>query len=229
MARTSPLRRRTWIALLLNGILLSIGCNPNTLAMLVLPFSDDKVPPECKIITSKKEVTVAIMSSFSQIEDRREVLPAESELAENVAEHMRLRCQANKEKIKIVPIAQVRSFVNRQSARKGVTPQDVGKHFEANYVLDLEINALSLYEKKSMGMFYRGNTDLTITMYDMGKPDGEQRIYSTEYRCEFPASAPRDTGSCSESQFRGQFLTKIAREVSRRFIAYASDERMEMD
>jgi hypothetical protein len=229
---TSPRfwRRRTWLALFLNGILLSFGCSPSSLTMFLAGITDDKMPPEKGIIESKKkEVTVAVMASFSHLEDRPEVLPADAEMAELVAQHMRLRCQANKEKLKLIPVAQVRSFQNKVGERNGVSAVDVGKHFKTDYVVFLDINALSLYEKKSYGQLYRGTTDIEISLYDMHKEEGEYKTFTKLYRCEYPGTGPQDAGSFSQVQFRSLFLTKVAREVSKIFIAYPSDERTEME
>jgi hypothetical protein len=229
--RSHALRRRTWIALFINGVLMSLGCNPATMAMFLAPFVDNKNPPEYSLAEAKKEATVAVMVSFAptHLEDRREVLPADYELAEKVTQHIKMRSQLNKEKIKLVPVAQVRSYQTKLGARSGVTPAELGKNFSADFVIFLEIDNLSLYEKKSFGDLYRGNTEIAVSLYDLAKPEGEQKVFDKPYRCEYPGSGPRDAGSYSVAQFRGMFLTKIAREVSKMFVAYPADERTEME
>jgi len=221
--------RPTWVVLILNGILLALGCGPANLAMFIAPFMDNNLPPDYKLVTSSKEVTVAVMATFSQQEDRRELLTADSELAEQVALHLQLRAKANKEKVKIVPVSQVRNYLERPGKRNTVSPLDVGKHFKADYVLELEVNSLSLYKKLSHNQFYLGNAELEVSLYDMHKDEGEHKVYNKPYRCEYPGSGPRDVGDCSQSQFRSLFLTKLAREISKLFIAYPPDERTEME
>jgi hypothetical protein len=226
------LRRRTWIVLILNAILMSIGCNPNTLAMLVAPWADDKEPPEYKIIESaKKEVTVVVMASAGDEIDRRGLPQVENDVADMVGEHMRLRCRGNKEKIKIVPTAQVRNFQNKQGLASVVRPAEVGKHFKADYVVYLDITAMSLYEKHSHGLLYRGVAEIEVNLYDMKKQEGggECKVFNKPYRCEYPNIGGRDTSDCSQTQFKSLFLARIARDVSKMFIAYPSDERMAME
>lgn len=221
---------RLWIVLLLNGILLSIGCSPATLAMFVSPFVDNKLPPELSLTATKKEPTVAIMACFSQrLEDRREILPADHELAEKLAQHIRLRSQLNKEKIKLLPTSQVRSQQNKLGLSKGASPVEVGKQLQADFVIYLEIEAISLYEKKSYGDLYRGHADIAISVYDLDKPEGEQKVFDRPYRCEYPGSHPRDASSLSVIQFRALFLNRMAREISKMFVAYPADERTEME
>jgi hypothetical protein len=236
MTSTTPPRpprllvRATWIAMVVNVVLLSIGCSPTNLAMFLNVFGDNNLPPEYPLITDKKkEPTVVVMANFSQLEDRREVLPSDNELAEKVAQHMKLRAEANKQKLKIVPVSQVRSYQTKLGTRNGASPLEVGKHFKSDYVVYLEINSIALYERKSFGDLYRGNAEVAISLYELDKPEGEQKVFDKPYRCEYPTSGPRDAGSCSVIQFRGQFLTKIAREVSKMFVAFSPDERTEME
>src|SRR5579872_2296220 len=94
---------------------LVVGCNPQTLNFLLMPFVDDKEPPKlCKIASpDKKEVTVAIVTTFANLETRPEMLPIESDLSDRLAAEMRKRSIANKEKIKFIPTAKVRSLMNQ--------------------------------------------------------------------------------------------------------------------
>ena len=46
------------------SVVLVSGCNPASLAMLLVPFMDDKEPAKCKISTPNKETTVAIVTWF---------------------------------------------------------------------------------------------------------------------------------------------------------------------
>jgi hypothetical protein len=223
----SILSRGTWLVLVLNALLLTVGCSPANLAMLISSFSDNKMPPEYKI-TTNKEVIVAVMANCSLSQDMPEEAPIDAEMAEAVAQHMKLRCKANKEKLKIVPLAQVRNYQHKLG-QANASPLEIGKHFNADYVLDLEINSLELYEKRSHRQFYRGNSDVEISLYDLHKPDGEYKVFTKPFRCEFPSSGPRDVGDCSSSQFRTQYMAKIGREVSKLFIPYPADERIEME
>ena len=227
MATSSNLRGWKWCALLLGTLWVSIGCGPANFAMLLMPFSDDRIDPKCKLAT-KKEVTVCLVTNFATLETRSDVIPAEAELAELFAQQLRKRAEVNRERIKIVPPAKVRSYKNKADfAARSL--HDVGKHFEADYVVSLEITNLSLYEKGSQQTLYRGNTEIHVNVVDMKKPAGEGTIFTEHYRREYPVNAARDASEGSVGRFRAQFLNTVAADLARLFTAYPSDERRSMD
>jgi hypothetical protein len=56
----------------------------------------------------------------------------------------------------------------------------------------------------------------------------EGPAYETVYETWYPAHGPIDADSTSVTAFRGLFLDRVAREVSRYFAAYPADERLDM-
>lgn len=229
MAKTmqSPLRAWRWTALLLGTLWVSIGCTPATVTWFFLPFSDDRLPAKCPL-ADKKEVTVCIVTDFATLETRPETAPAERELAETFAQQLRKRCQENKEKIKIVPPDKVRGY-RRQADFATLSNHDVGKHFKADYVVALEINHLSIYEKGSSHSLYRGNTELNVQVVDMSKEKGEGTIFTESYRREFPTNGPRDSADMSATQFRATFLNAVASDLARLFTPYPKEQRFVID
>lgn len=211
-----------WLLALLALTGFSIGCNPATLNYLLMPFVDARIPPKCKL-AGDKEVQVAIVTNFATLETRPELLPAEMELSEKLAQSLRERFKENKEKVKIIPTARVKSAMN--GSGQAVSPRDVGKQLKADYVISLEINSISLYENGSSRTLYRGNTEIAVNVFDMSKPDGESNIWQDAYRCEFPGTrGPIDAAGSSYQSFRSMFLTKVARDLSRNFSAHQPDE-----
>src|SRR5437764_900240 len=81
-----------WAVLFLGIAGMTLGCNPQTLNFLLMPFVDDKVQPKCKLaVPDKKVVTVAIATTFTNLETRLEMLPIETELSDRLAAEMRKR------------------------------------------------------------------------------------------------------------------------------------------
>src|SRR5207249_718829 len=134
---------------------------------------------------------------------------------------MSKRFAANKEKVKIVPTAKVRSYVNSRSIDGNlVDKHDLGKHFKADYVIALEISpGLSLYEYKSPQL-YRGSGEIAVAVLDVRQPKDEATIFQDVYRTEFPKRGPIDAGGSSVLQFRGLFLNHIANDLSKYFAGY---------
>ncbi len=217
-------RRWRWTALLMGGVALVIGCNPATLAYFLIPWVEDKVPARVKL-AGDKEVTVVVMSSFGYLETHPEHQNVDQHLGECFAYALKKRFDANKDKIKIVPLAKVRSFVNSKSIDgKLVDKHEVGKHFQAEYVIALEITKMGLYEFRSPQLL-RGNAEISWTVFDLKQPQDEAVMAEDIYRIEYPTRGPIDAGNSSVMQFRTMFLNRIGRDLSRIFAAHPSDER----
>lgn len=224
-------RPSPWLYLFLVTAMLSMGCNMSTL-YFILPWKDT-IPPKFELSTSKKEVTVVIQSSFAHsLEAHPELLgdfqTADRDLCERVGQALRKRYDDNRERIKIIPYYQVKSFVNKQGDSRLVSVYEVGSHFKADYVVNLEINSMSFYENGYRQLF-RGKADMSVTVFDMSKPQGEGPVFEEVYRTEYPASGPVDAGGSSVLQFRSMFLGRVSKDLSRWFAASPHDERFDFD
>jgi len=227
MATHSRLTGWKWTAFLLGTLWVAIGCNPATLTGILMPFSDDRVPPVCPL-AKKKEVTVCVVTNFAGLETRLETAPAANELAELFALQLRKRAEENREKIKVLAPSKTRNCAGAADFT-GRTLQDIGKQCKADYVVSLEIASMDVYERKSSQMLYRGNTDINILVVDVSKPAGEGTIFNEPYRREFPRSGPRDAADMAAPQFRQLFLGAGAADLARIFTAYPSEQRNVID
>ncbi|MBM4069767.1 MAG: hypothetical protein FJ271_12570 [Planctomycetes bacterium] len=212
-----------WLYVFLVGAVMSMGCNPGTLYLL-MPWMEDKIAPKLPLTTDKKEVTVVIHAYFAhplaaQGNFVGDLHGVDGDLSERLTAALKKRYDDNRDRIKIIPHYQVRSFVNRNGDSRLVSAHEIGKHFNADYVISLEINNLSLYEGGSSRQLLRGRTELSVTVFDMSKPREEGLVMDETYRAEYPPTGPEDAGSSSALQFRNRFLTQISREISRWFAA----------
>lgn len=204
----------------------TVGCNPQTLSMLFMPFTDSNVQPEYKLFGTDKEITLAILSNFDSPEIHPDLQPADAELAEQMGQAIRKRCADNKHKIKIVPYAQVRSeYFKQRTSGDGSGPVELGKNLKADYVLDLTIKSFSLYEKGYIPPMYRGKTDVIVNLYKVKDKDGEHKVFTREFPRLFPArSGPIDAGNATPSAFRTAFVGKVANDIAKMFLAYPPEE-----
>ncbi len=228
----SPLSRWRWPLLLIAALSwLSIGCSPQSLYMFMMPFSDMNVQPEEKLFKENKELTLVIMTNFARPELRPDMQGADAELSGLLAQSLRKRCAENKHKLKIVSDAQVRSQQLNQLVGGQLSPVEIGKHFKADFVLDLTINSFSLYEKDLYPPMYRGKTDVAISLYAVNtKTDDGHKIFNKELQRGFPSGpGPIDATSMTPSWFRTLFLTKVANDVAKTFISYPPEERRVLD
>ncbi len=219
-----PASRLAWgLLLALTGAWLSVGCSPATVYMLLVPFTDTNLPPKHKLAVSDKEINVVVVSRYARLEIRPELLDAHNELAEKFVAQMAKRTKENKEKLKFVPLSQVRAHQNKQGLNAIYSPAEIGKHFKADFVVSFEIANISLFEKRSI-QFYRGTSEISVALFDLSKDEGEQRVFAEDYGREFPRH-PIDAGGSSPTQFRALYLTRVANDMSKLFTSYPPEER----
>jgi hypothetical protein len=232
-----------WALVLFGGLSwLSIGCSPQSLSMLLMPFADNKVDPEYKLFASgDKEITLVVMAnfkkSFKESQLTPDLLQADADLAKCVSRALRKRCEANKHKLKLIPEAQVlasqraqeaKSFEQSEDSESG--PVEVGRKLKADYVLHLEIDTLRIYEPRSRPKMFHAVTQISVNLYKVKtkNPDDENLVHATQYLSEYPKDPVSAEGG-SEAQFRRLFFEKAAQEISRMFIAYPPEEKRQHD
>src|SRR5438552_7704055 len=143
--------QRWLVALLLVSSVLCMGCS-----LFSLPFflfgPEPKIDPEYGSLAADvkdRKVRIVILTTGG-LETRPELSGAERELARKMAHHLLQCCKANDEKVLVVQPSRVEQF-------KAETPnwrtldfkEDIGKHFDADFVIVLEIESLSLYQNGS--------------------------------------------------------------------------------
>lgn len=205
----------------------AIGCGPQSLYFLVAPFVDDKVEPKCKLADPKKEITVVIASRFENLEVRPEIQPAEQELAEALATQLRARFKENKDKVKIVPPLKVRQQLTRTREWDADTLVGVGKRFDADYVIAVTLQDMSLFMGNSYNQLYQGRADLEVVVYDVNQPPLEAVLQRYPYRAEFPKARPIDTSGTNPAQFRDLFVRNMGAELARWFAAYPPEKKLD--
>jgi hypothetical protein len=221
--------RWRWIMVLIGFISwISLGCSPASISMMLMPWMDDKLDPEYKLFAQDKELTLVILANFSPPQLHPDLQPVEMELPEKVASFLRKRCAENKHKLKIVPYAEARTYQVKQLVEGNPSPLEVGKKFKADYVLDLCIHSVSLYEKRSSPPLFRGEAEIAVTLYKVDAKDGDHNVFSKTYRGEGSLN-PFDAGGTSPATFRAAFLTKMSGDISKMFIAYPPQERAPFD
>lgn len=207
------------------------GCNPQSMAMLLGTFTDNKVEPDYKLFGDKdvKEITLAILVNFRESQFKDEICKADTEMADQLAQFLRKRCDENKHKLKLVPQAQVRNTYFKQSGDGGADPVELGRSLKADYVLHLEIEKFAIYEPKSFPKMFHGQSDIAISLYRIKtkeSDDGNLVFGPKDYIREYPATKPPiPADGANPNVFRRMFLSVAAQEISRMFIAYPPEEK----
>jgi hypothetical protein len=218
----------------LAGLLLvaacSTGCNVMALPFFLLPGSEPKHEARCKLLPydEHRDARVVILTSCG-LETRPEFLRMDRELGRLLYRQMEDGFKQNKEPVTVAAISQVEKYKDDHPNWHSLSPEEIGRHFNADYVIELEINTVTLYEQGSANTLFRGHAEISIDVVDVHKP-AEGPIYREEYSIDYPrARGPIPASEASVSQFRQRFLSQIARELSWRFTAHLVEDDFKMN
>src|SRR5262249_50175613 len=154
-------------------------------------------------------------------------IQVDRQLAEMLGKDITELSAANEEKITVIPQRRIEEYKNRQLSRYGPSPEDVGKHFKADYLIYLEVNEMTLYEAGRNSQLLRGRAHITVTLYDVHNPDDIHE--SQEFTCVYPSEGHGPYAADAEmppAKFRQLFLNFLARRLTYYFVPHAKRDRM---
>lgn len=212
-------------------VVAGLGCNPLTAPFFFMYGVDSKEEPEFRLASQDKnhEVRVLILAYMAP-DVQTDQLGIDRQLALEFSTQLEERCKANKEKVKVIPVHKVEKFKADHPGWKSMGMTEIGKYFEADYVLDVEVVSLGLYEPGSHKTLYKGYCKIDVSALDVNKPkDGPawQRPISIQYptsRGPIPVADDNNTES-----FRQMFVRRIAADLCWKFTAHLTDESFRCD
>jgi hypothetical protein len=194
----------------------SAGCDLKTMAYFLLPDAKDEA--EIHKIASDdpiKEVKVVILT-YSALEVRPEFIKADLQLSELLAKQLRDLCEADDERVSIVQPRKVEAFKNSHPNWHTLDPAEIGTQFHADYVIYIEINSMTLYDKGNNNALFHGQANLSVTLVDVNNANNAYPERK-EFTCGYPADArgpiPAE-GDMSAMEFRHAFLNYVAKRLS---------------
>jgi hypothetical protein len=100
---------------------------------------------------------------------------------------------------------------------KSMSAGDIGQKLGADFVLDIYLDKMRLYQQGSLNQIYEGRAEVSVSIYKVGAEGGE---YKDKYQIPFayPRTGIRDTASTQESQFRTMFLDNLTAEIVRQHV-----------
>ncbi|HEY7329745.1 MAG TPA: hypothetical protein VH592_19075 [Gemmataceae bacterium] len=220
------LRRRT-VLLSLWGSILILGCNfPNNLYFLMPEAKDPAVLKKLADEDGKKEIKVVIWTYMS-LNPGEVLIQADRRLAAKLAEEIHRLSEENKEKVVVVKPNLVEQYKSRHPNWQTLELATVGHDFNADYVINLEIDKLSLYEPNANQQLYRGQTDILVTVVDVNHPDDP---WSKEFNDRYPTEARGDMTpfEISPAVFRDNFLEHVAKKLAFYFVDHKRRTKMVM-
>lgn len=217
-----PAGYKYWLGVCLLAVF-AAGCDVMSLPFF-LTCPEPTVDPLMHRIASEdkaKEVSAVVLVS-SGMEMRTELLQADRELNLLLVRHLNEGCKRNKEKVKIIPASKVENFKSEHTDWQTLEPVEIGRHFRTDWVIFLEIQDMSMYEKGG-NMLFHGKAEIKVSLIDVKHPGDSptDQFYTGQYPSEFQ-KAMSDT-DISPTQFRHNFLNFMAERISWYFTAHLTE------
>jgi len=211
-------RRAVWATF---AAVLTIGCNPLTTIAFIF-HRDDKVAaayplPVKEDETSgkkKEEVKVAVFCGFGQTPPI-EFATADRELVTAIVKRCPdiLKEAGSKEKIVFVPTADVDKFKSANPNWRAMHPSAWGKKLGADYVMEITLAGLQIYQPRSSNQIYEGRAEVTVDVYDVAQA-GAAPKHNYTHAYSYPKGMVRSVDAIpSASQFRQMYLDNLAAEL----------------
>lgn len=214
-------RRAVWGTL---AVLLAVGCNPLTTAAFLFR-SDAKKPADfplkyaegSKKAKEKEEIKVALFVSPGTGLSF-EFAGAESQLASELVKKLTETAKENKQKLTVVALADVQKFKQKNPNWKHMHPSAWGKALDADFVLDIHLDKMSLYQPGSSNTLYEGRAEVSVDMYEVDAGNERKDGYILPF--SYPETGFRDATSIPLGTFKRAYLDNLAVKIAQKHMDY---------
>jgi hypothetical protein len=218
-------KRSVWLTL---AAVIAIGCNPITLPFVLLR-TEAKIPAQYPLRPKEgpkhdkdEEIKVLLLANMAPGSMTGEFAGYERELAAAVAKKLPEVGKANKETYTVIPPHELDTFKMRNPNWRGMRAGSIGQRLKADYVVEMTLSGLQTYQPGSLNQIYEGKAQVAVEVTDTSEERGEPK-----FRYAFTFSHPgfpRPADSVSPSQFKLEFLDKLAQDVVFRHIDHKAAE-----
>jgi hypothetical protein len=223
-----------WITRALAGALClaaGAGCNPILLMAYLFNNNDPKMPAEFELKPrpkhEKDEVRVVVLTS-NLPSVSPDMIGIDRLLAMEFVPLLEKRCQENKQKLTVLKSQPVEAYKREHPNWRRQSPYDIGEHFKADYVIDVEVLDVSLFDPGARELM-KGRARVSVSAYDLSKPLKEPAYNPPEYNFEFPRSHEVPIHDMSITTFRQRFVKHMASELVLPFTAHTSNQKVNLN
>jgi hypothetical protein len=222
--------RRGLLAAAAAGLVLTAGCDMASLAYFILP--EQRIDPRMKQLASddKEKPAKVVILTWGGLETRAEFIGADRQLSDLLGQHLTKLAGETRQHLTVVPVRKVEEFKNAHPSWRSMDLAEIGRRFNADYVVYLEVRSLSLREPGMGDMLVRGRITLNVQLADVRRPDDSpaQDTFSSVFPGE--ARGPIEVENMAQKmQFRQAFLNHVAGHVSRYFSSYSRQDTYRME
>lgn len=185
------------------------GCNYLLFAGYLIggpPSIEPEFDSETGLSMTAKDVTVAIIC-YAPKDVKWDFADIDHDLAKKVAYRM------FQKGITVIDPDRVRAWLDQNP--NWDSPDQIGAAFGATYVVHIEVNDFSLYEKNSSDLF-RGRSDVLVNVWQMDGEFGEQ-IFSRDVESIYPRAVPRSTYDTKYTTFKREYTDLLSHDIGKLF------------
>ena len=227
--------RKKWLSRVVLFSLLVVactGCNPILLMSYLFDNSNPKTVAEFPLKPrpkhEKEEVRVVVLTSCAPGLSV-DMIGIDRLLAAEFIPLLEARCLENKEKITILKSQPIDAYKKDNPEWRGQHPMEIGKFFKADYVIDIEVLSIDIYEPGTRRELMKGRSKIAVMAYDMSKPLKEPSYNPPESNFEYPRTHPVSRYDMPVSTFRQKFVKRIAEELAVPFAAHTTSQSVMVD
>lgn len=199
------------------GILISAsiavlaGCGPTGAFLAATRPDTEKVPPEFNRLPGR----TVLIHVYALPEIRWAYEKVSLDVAAYLADHLARHVKG----VNIVDVVRVSSYMEKTPGSEN-DPVGVGKHFNAEMVIEVSVYKLSVRDP-GMAHFYRGRMAASVVVYDLTRPnEPPERIPLGDVEVAVPEEGPVGLTGVTAVQVRQQTYLAFATQVGRKFHEY---------
>jgi hypothetical protein len=232
MSQNQPGKWARCVVLCILAATLPIGCNPfatySNIGPQPEPIKQADYPLVFKDGPKKgKDVVVAVFVS-STPEIRKEFEGCEGQLVSDTAKRLQEMARENKQKLVVLDPTLVNKFKKKNPTWNSMYPNQWGKELGVDYVLDIHLNKMSLYQPGSQNQFYEGQTEVAVDVYDVDAGIAEPK-YNYVYPFKYSQTGVANATSIPLIRFKYDFLDHLAAELAMKHVAHKVDSEIADD
>jgi hypothetical protein len=224
-----PWRRWRLAGLLILAGILTTGCSlPSLLYFVGTGFMEPmEEAGEMKLAAKdKKEVKVAV-AVYAGMDMSSELVRVDHDLTSQLIRQLQQSCKENREKVTLVAANKIQEY-KMDHPEWFLKPRELGRHFDADKLVFLEIRSFDLYEKGSANQLYRGRTDIAVKLFDLD--NGDEYPRENFYHCQYPNSrGPIPIDDKNQREFYLEFMGYVVKHLSWYFTAHPLSETVSCD
>jgi hypothetical protein len=139
---------------------------------------------------------------------------SEGKLASDIAKKLPEMAKDCKppQKLVVIDPAIVNKFKMNNPNWKVLHPSEWGKKLNVDFVLDIHLDKMSLYQPGTLNSLYEGQAEVTVDTYDVDAGPGEPK-YNYVFPFKYPHTGYLDASTIPMNRFKQDYLEHLAAEL----------------